>query len=232
MSCENDDGNGTLQLLGKDMPCVKSTTHLGIQRSVSRATTMEETVNNYIQKARRTCYSLMSAGLHGNNGLDPATCVHLIKIYVLPVLTYGLEIILPKRKYVDKLKSFLKRLLKQVLSLPTQTADPVPYILSGLLPIEAQIHIKALNFFNNICLLAENTVEKRLARRQSDIKSSKSASWFIEIKKLLLSYDLPDIETLLECPVSRLAWKKNRYSQKLVTCGPVRSSKMHNSTLH
>ena len=81
------------------------------------------------------------------NGLDPATCVHLIKIYVLPVLTYGLEIILPKKKHIDRLNLFLKTLLKQVLSLPTQCADPVPYILSGLLPIEAQIHIKALNFF-------------------------------------------------------------------------------------
>ena len=125
MSGENDDENGTLQLLGKDMSCVKSTTHLGIQRSVSGTITMEETVNNNIQKARRTCYSLMSAGLYGNIGLDPAKCVHLIKKNVLPVLTYGLEIILPKKKYIEKLYSFLKRVLKQVLSLPTQTADPV-----------------------------------------------------------------------------------------------------------
>ena len=41
---------------------------------------MEETVNNNIQKARRTCYSLMPAGLQGNSGLDPAACIHLIKI--------------------------------------------------------------------------------------------------------------------------------------------------------
>ena len=25
---------------------------------------------------------------HGNNGVDPATCIHLLKIYVVPVLTY------------------------------------------------------------------------------------------------------------------------------------------------
>ena len=49
MSGENDGENGTLQLLGKDMPCVKSTTHLGIQRSVSGTITMEEIVNNNIQ---------------------------------------------------------------------------------------------------------------------------------------------------------------------------------------
>ena len=215
MDGNDDHETGTLQLLGKDMPKVKSTMHLGIQRSVSGTVMMEETVNNNIQKARRTCYSLMPAGLHGHNGLDPATCVHLLKIYVLPVLTYGLEIILPKKKYIDKLDTFLKRLLKQLLSLPTQTGDPVLYILTGLLPIESQIHIKALNFFNNICLLPEETVEKRLARRQIAVKTSKSAtcSWFIEIKKLLWFYDLPDIDSLLECPVPRFSWKRQIFTK-------------------
>ena len=213
MGCENNNGSVTLQLLGNDMPNVKSTTHLGIQRSVSGAITLDETITNNIQKARKTCYSLMSAGLHGKNGLDPATCVHLIKIYVLPVLTYGLEIILPKKKHIDRLNLFLKTLLKQVLSLPTQCADPVPYILSGLLPIEAQIHIKALNFFNNICSLPEETVEKRLARRQCAIKSSKSVSWFMEIKKLLLTYELPDIDSLLECSIPRNTWKKQIFKK-------------------
>ena len=93
--------------------------------------------------------------------------------------------------------------MKQVLSLPTQTADPVINILTGLLPIEGQIHIKTLNFFNNICLLPETTIEKRLARRQVAVKTSKSASWFIDVKKLLWTYDLQDIETLLDSPVPR-----------------------------
>ena len=77
---EDDHETGTLQLLRKDMPKVKSAMHLVIQRSVSGTVTMEETVNNNIQKARRTCYSLMPAYLHGHNGLDPATCVHLLKL--------------------------------------------------------------------------------------------------------------------------------------------------------
>ena len=89
---------------------------------------MEETVNNNIQKVRRTCYSLMPVGFHGNNGVDPATCIHLLKIYVVPVLTYGLEVLLPVKKFLDRLELFFERLLKQILSLPTNTADRVPYI--------------------------------------------------------------------------------------------------------
>ena len=45
--------------------------------------------------------------------------------------------------------------------------DPVVYIvLTGILPIEAQIHIKALTFFNNVCHQDEKNTEKKLARRQ------------------------------------------------------------------
>ena len=214
MGCpDNGSTPSNLQLLDKDMPNVKYTTHLGIQRAVSSSLTVDETINNNILKARRTCYSLMPVGLHGRNGLDPTTCIHFIKIYVLPVLTYGLEVLLPKQKHIDKLDMFLKKIVKQTLSLPTQTADPVIYILSGLLPIEGQIHIKTLNFFNNICWLPENTIEKRLARRQVSVKSSKSASWFIEIKKLLWTYDLQDIEELLDSPVPRPLWKKQLFQR-------------------
>ena len=158
---------------------------------------------------------------HGRNGLDPTTCVHLIKIYVLPVLTYGL----PKQKHIDKLDVFLKKIVKQTLSLPTQTADPVIYIVSGLLPIEGQIHIKTLNFFNNICGLPENTIEKRLARRQVSVKSS--ASWFIKVEKLLWTYDPQDIGELLDSFCG-----KSSFSNGSATIGTRKLLVQHNYTRH
>jgi hypothetical protein len=38
----------------------------------------------------------MGTGLHGENGLDPETSISLLKTYILPILTYGLEILLPE----------------------------------------------------------------------------------------------------------------------------------------
>jgi hypothetical protein len=52
-------------------------------------------------------------------------------------------------------------------------------ILTGILPIEAQLHIRALGLFNNICNQLESSIEKSLARRQLLIKNNESASWFI-----------------------------------------------------
>ena len=53
--------------------------HVGICRS---AETDGTAVAGNVKKARRTLYNLMSAGLHGENGLDPETPLHLYQIYV------------------------------------------------------------------------------------------------------------------------------------------------------
>jgi hypothetical protein len=58
--------------------------------------------------------------------------------------------------------------------------------------------MKALTFLNSIFLLPEESTEKRIARRQLSIKDVDSASWFIEMKKILIKYGLPDINQLLD----------------------------------
>jgi hypothetical protein len=53
--------------------------------------------------------------------------------------------------------------------------------------------IRALNFFNNICNQEEKSIEKLLARQQLRTKTINSNSWFIEIKKMLIKYNLQDL---------------------------------------
>ena len=142
-------------------------THLGIKRGITTNRTGDENVNQNINKARRTAYSLFASGLHGQNGLDPQTTIHLIRIYIIPVLLYGLEIVLLNKSQVDRLELYQKKLLKYVLSVSVNTPDAAVYILTGILPIEAQIHKKTLIFFNNVCRQSDDSIEKRLAIRQT-----------------------------------------------------------------
>ena len=66
------------------MPTVDKAVHVGVTRT-SKPTAVAAIVEN-IQKGRKTMYSLMSTGLHGENGLDPKTAIHLLRVYVIPVL--------------------------------------------------------------------------------------------------------------------------------------------------
>jgi hypothetical protein len=58
-----------------------------------------------------------------------------------------------------------------------ELSGPSVYILTGILPIEAQIHIKDLTFFNNVCHQGAKNTEKKLARRQLTVKEESSNLW-------------------------------------------------------
>jgi hypothetical protein len=60
----------------------------------------------------------------------------------------------------------------------------VQEVLRTVIIASAQIHIKALTFFNNICHQGEENTEKKLARRQLTVKEESSNSWFICVNKL------------------------------------------------
>ena len=201
-SREEEEYQWTLK--GEPMPNVTQTMHMGIMRS---ANTEQSATQENIQKARRTLYSLMSSGLHGENGLDPESAIHLMQTYVLPVLVYGMEVVLPRPKYIDLLEKFNKKFLKLIMSLPVTTADPAVYVLSGTLPVEATIHKRALTFFGSICRLPEASIEHQLARRQLSIKTDKSHSWFIAMREIFQKYSLPDPYELLGSPPGKLYWK-------------------------
>ena len=69
----------------------------------------------------------MGAGLHGENGLDTDTSIHLLQTYVIPILFYGLEVVLPTGVYLDMLDRIHKKFIKQILSLSENVADPDIY---------------------------------------------------------------------------------------------------------
>lgn len=115
---------------------------------------------------------------------------------------------------MDKLEIFhKKKMIKQILSLPQNTPDTVPYILSRLLLVEGQMHIKALTFMYSICLLPKESTENRIAHRQLYIKDYKISSWYIEMKKIIWKYNLPDIYKLLDRPYTKMQWKRIVYEK-------------------
>ena len=188
------------------MPIVDHTTHIGMYRS----TTLQDPapVDSNIQKSRRAMYRLMPAGLHGCNGLDPQSAIHVFRINVEPVLLFGFEVSLPVGRNLETLEIYLRSCLKQLLTLPRNTSTPAIYILAGYLPVEALIHKRALSLFGNVCRLPETAVEKQLAYRQLSVKSIQSSSWYIRIRTILLKYNLPPALDLLSSAYTKFTWKK------------------------
>jgi hypothetical protein len=110
------------------MPYVDRATHLGIIRTTSMKSNIQANVDENITKSRRSAYSLFGSGFHGTNGLDPESLLHIYKTYVLPILLYGMELLIPSSKPLEQLEMYQKRIIKQLLSLPTRCPDPAVYI--------------------------------------------------------------------------------------------------------
>ncbi|CAG2193649.1 unnamed protein product [Mytilus edulis] len=73
---------------------------------------------------------------------------------------------------------------------------------------KAEIHIKILTIFGNITRANENSCEWRLVERQLQIKSKDSNSWFIDMKKICIKYNLENPLSLLYNELSKGKWKK------------------------
>ena len=116
----------------------------------------------------------MPSGCHGDNWQVPETTIHLLQTFILPILVYGMELVLPRGKHLYSLERFYKKYLKLLLSVPVTTA--APGILSATVPTVATIHKRALVLLGNINGLAHESVE---AYRQLSIKGHKSNSWFV-----------------------------------------------------
>ena len=66
---------------------------------------------------------------------------------------------IPKGKILDDIQNYYKKLLRQLLSLTINVADPAVYMISGLLPLEAEIHTKVFTMFGNITRAHKNSTE-------------------------------------------------------------------------
>jgi hypothetical protein len=192
--------------LGEDEVTVsESFEHLGLNW---KAGDTAPNLDDRIMCARRASYALMGVGLHGKNGLDPASSMSLIKSYVLPRLTYGLNAMVIKRSQQDHLSTYYRTLLRQVQGLPQNTSSDAVHLLIGSLPLEASLDLGQLSLFGAIARLESTNPLKEIAIRQLATKKNTSKSWFSRIRVTAAKYDI-NIDNQLLHPWPKLLWKKH-----------------------
>ena len=179
-----------------------STTHLGIHREISDKPNIEEKTSI----GRKTAYSLMGAGFHSGNGLKVSLNGFIWSTFVVPTITYGLQVLILRKKDTDLLEKFQRKSLKQIQGLPDKTPNVVTLSSLGIPPIESVIHKSALNLFMNI-VREKETVEYKIAERQLAMKNTNEKGWFNYIRTILEMYNMPSIFSLFEQQIPESEWK-------------------------
>ncbi len=111
---------------------------------------------------RRTAYSLMAVGLHGQDGLNPIASLKIINTYVSPCMLYGLESILVTKTEEDILSIAHRALLRDIQSLPINTATEMVYLLPGALNLQAQLDMRRLSLTGAVARLDDENPSRSL----------------------------------------------------------------------
>ena len=136
-----------------------------------------------------------------------AHCVRAEQLYALPVLLSGLSALVLRRAEVNMIAACYKNTLQRLMKLRERTPDCAVFFLAGSLPCQAVLHLRQLSLFLMICHLKEDILHS--IARSTLIKSKPSAhSWFQEIRKLCIQYQLPHPIALLDSPPPKPIFKK------------------------
>ena len=179
-------------------------THLGLDWKKGST---GPTVEPRIHAARRSAYSMLGVGLHGQTGLDPPASMRLITLYVIPRLLHGLEAAVIVKKDLDQLDSYYRGLLRQIQGLPKNTATEAIYILLGALPIKAHLHRRVLSLVGSIARLSPDNPLKLLATRQLATKDASFTGWFQQASRIGEVYGINISEVILH-PWPKITWKR------------------------
>ena len=134
--------------------------------------------------------------------------VHLWRIYVKPVLLSGLAS-LPVRPNVAKaLTSFHHKTLRGFLKLSKYSPIPPLYFLLGELLIEGRLHLDTFSLFWNIWSNPQ-TIIFEIVKYILKMSEDSSVTWSVHIRLLCKMHSLPDLLSLLECPL----WSKNKWKE-------------------
>jgi hypothetical protein len=199
----------TWDIAGTSKEVSESITHLGMDYHgcLTRGHHCGPWVKDKLAMGRRAVYGLMGTGLHGSNGIGPATSVVIYRCYVLSRLLYGLEVAEVNITQMKTIRSQHLTMVRRFQSLHDRTATCAVYLLAGMTPIDGEIDILKLGLLGQILRSGNRTMQDILTYQYAS-RPPDSNSWFVQTARLLLQYGLPTLNQLCEWMPSKEKWKR------------------------
>ncbi len=207
------DSPPDVSLNGKHLPTTDTLEHLGVVRVITESKIQTRPfVESRVQLMRRTAYSLMAVGLHGQDGLNPMASLKIINTYVSPRMLYGLESILITKTEEDILSRAHRALLRDIQSLPVNTATEMVYLLPGALTLQAQLDMRRLSLAGAVARLDDENPLKVIAMRQLSLQDDNGHSWFAKARQTATRYQI-NLDLYMAEPWNKEAWKREIHNK-------------------
>ena len=203
LSCGVDEQTAW-EVDGVSVPLSQEATHLGIVRGSCAVSNMPA-VQARIAAHSRALYSVIGLGMAKNHRSPPSTSLKIEALFSSPVLYSGLAPLLLTKQELSTLNVYGRKVLRQLTRLHKGTFSAALYLLSGVPPAEATIHIRQFGLLSMISHLPEDN-PLRLIAVQSLTQNPKY-SWFTSLRATSRRYSLPDPLHILLVPPNKVAFK-------------------------
>ena len=187
------------------IPFSAVTEHVGILRSPSGN---EPAISARFVAHRNALAAILHEGLAKGHRANPFLSLKLEKLYALPVLLSGLPSLVLSDKQMNLLESYYRQILNKLLRLHDKTPRVVIYFMAGSFPLTAILHQRQLALFGMICRLDPNNILHRHAWNIYTSSTLSKGSWFHQIRRCCIQYNLPHPSLILSSPPSKMQWKK------------------------
>ena len=178
--------------------------HVGVIRSVKGNL---PNILNRVAAFKKSLGALSSCGLARGHRANPTASLRILSLYCTPVLLSGLGSLLLSSKEIAMLDQQYKRTLQNLLKLSVSSPSSLVYFVAGTLPGTALIHLRQLSIFGMVCRLQGDPIHQHAVHVLLTSPSS-AQSWFIQVRNILLQYQLPHPLHLLHHPPPKLLFKK------------------------
>ena len=195
-----------ISINGRVINLVDQAEHVGVIRSI------HGNMPNILQRVasfKKAIGSVIACGLAKGHRSNPAASMRILTQRGTPVLMSGLASLVLSPKETSSVDQQLKRTLQNTLKLPAGShPSPFVYFAAGSLPGTAILHLKQITLFGMICRLPTCEPLNEHAIHVLLTHPSSSKSWFIQVRNLLLLYQLPHPLVLLHQPLAKEAFKR------------------------
>ena len=197
-----------LSLNGLKIDFSSAAEHVGILRSSdgSNMPNILERFSSHRNSLRAVLPTGMACGHRGN----PASSLHLERLYGSPVLLSGLSSLVLSNLEMSALHHYQKVHLQRLQRLHQATPECVVMFLAGSLPATGLLDLKMLSLLGMIARLGPSNIlhQHGLHTFLNPDQRNVSMSWFAGLRSISSQYNLPDPLLVLQSPPTHSYWKR------------------------
>ena len=189
---------------GVPLDFIDNADHVGILRSTAGNLPH---IQGRITSHKKALNSLLPVGLARGHRGNPAASLKINSIYAIPVLFSGLASLLMTSSEINIVSQYMKECAERLQKLMARTPLSVVSFLGGQLPGHAQLHLRQLSIFGTISRNQESLLHKQ-AWHVLSTPHSPCSSWFLQIRKLCVDYQLPHPMDILKSPPKKSSYNR------------------------